>query len=192
MDESSEDGDVLINAFGLYWVRQAVNWEERKLHGMRMHAKLTRKNSVEKERAVDVSTQQGIYALYSDAKLLYVGLAMSEEGIGDRLRSHHTKPRLSGRWDTFSWFGINGFDQTGAKRNVPSIKTDPNTLIRTMELLVILVSDPPMNRASGRFAGAERINQHLKHMIPQVTNAELMKVLENIQATLKPKAKKTG
>lgn len=177
---SVSNDSSLIRAYGLYWVRDAVKWDSkpRRLPGLRMNAKVTARNSVEKKRHVDVWTQRGVYALYSDGKLMYVGLADSVEGIGDRLYSHHTKPRLTGRWDAFSWFGINGFDTTGNLVEVPSITTSPKALIRALELIVILTADPLMNRASGKFAGAERINQD--EMVKQPTNQELKELLQQI------------
>jgi hypothetical protein len=196
MDEDIKlDGDVsippqqaLIRAYGLYWVRDAVNWEEQKpkLHGVRMKSKRT--DLVVSEKKVNAWHQQGVYALYSSGKLMYVGLALGTNGIGERLYSHHTKPRLSGRWDSFSWFAFNGFDSNGKKhddRTSPKsrISSDLQTIVRTMELAVILTSDPAMNRASGKFSGAERINQDPDYMIKQPTNAEIMACLVALRET---------
>ncbi len=156
LDEDHEQAaGSLIRAYGEYWSRRAIDWESGELKGQRRHFKVTSKNATPKAKMCDAWKQVGIYALYDHYKLVYVGMASSEKGLGDRLLAHHTKPRLSGRWDSFSWFGLRSFDEAGVIEQFKSHNVDATSIARTLELVSILVADPPLNRAGGRFAKAE-------------------------------------
>ena len=138
--------------------------------GHRGHYRQTVKNLSRKEKLVEVWAQRGIYAIYSGFKLVYVGEANSAEGIGARLYSHHTKPRLHRRWDSFSWFGIDGYAADGSLVPYKDVTISGSTIARTLELVAILVADPPLNRAQGRFKGAEKIGQaRAKGAEPSIT-----------------------
>jgi len=181
-------GDTLIRSFGLYWTRDAVDWESKKLLGDRRHYKLTVKNPTAKKRHCDVWKQHGIYALYSNFKLVYVGLANSiDEGIGSRLYSHHTKPRMQGRWDAFSWFGIDAYDNEGRPVLYKTAPVSGPTIVRTLELVSILVADPPLNRSQGRFKGAEQIVQDTSKAPPKPEHLmeDLLEEIKNLRGELK-------
>ena len=97
-DEAEEDVDEmgLINALGMFWRRDAVNWSPVKpiLNGL----------SQVGSQEVNFSAQVGVYLLHDGHRVIYVGRA-SEPRLGTRLRDH-TRDRLNGRWDRFSWFGV--------------------------------------------------------------------------------------
>ena len=61
---------------------------------------------------VNFTEQVGVYVLYDVHRPVYVG-RVTEPRIGIRLFDH-TRDRLTGRWDRFSWFGVRGVD---ARRN---------------------------------------------------------------------------
>ena len=158
-DEDNEEveslGDTLIHAYGEYWSREAVDWKSKKISGERRKIRGT-----SKAKHCEVWNQRGIYALYKDFKLVYVGLAISKtRGIGSRLHDHCTKASKRDRWDSFSWFGIDSYDNAGKLKPDVASKVNEATIIRTLELVAILVADPPMNRSKGKFTGAERISQ---------------------------------
>jgi len=50
--------------------------------------------------------QIGIYALYKNKKLVYVGKSGSgkKPNIASRLANHHRN--MAGKWNRFSWFGF--------------------------------------------------------------------------------------
>jgi hypothetical protein len=75
----------------------------------------------------------GVYALYKDDKLYYVGLASN---LMYRVRSH-LKDRHSGRWDLFSVY-----------------LTVPGEHVKLMESLLLRIFRPNGNRVSGKLPGA--------------------------------------
>jgi hypothetical protein len=66
---------------------------------------------------------------------------------------------MKDRWDSFSWFGIDSYSATGKRKPYKDSKVKDSTIARTLELVAILVADPPMNRSQGKFKGAEKIVQ---------------------------------
>jgi hypothetical protein len=101
------------------------------------------------KRRCDIWNQRGIYALYKDFRVVYVGQADSR-GIGVRLCEHRTD-RFAERWDSFSFFGICGVDRNGRATSARQVTVPPTSLIRSLELIAILLSDAPLNRARGKF-----------------------------------------
>lgn len=93
----------MIWNYGLHWHVDRVWWGRPNDRGLLYGA--TNRNTLEKN-AVDFREQIGIYALYADYELVYVGQA----GTGGyatlftRLRDHRSD-HLSERWNRFSWFG---------------------------------------------------------------------------------------
>src|SRR6266542_1963249 len=75
--------------------------EARPRWGGRLLGEFGRKSSL---ITVDVWEQQGIYVLWHEWQVMYVGKAIST-ALGSRLRNH-LSDRLAGRWDRFSWYGI--------------------------------------------------------------------------------------
>ena len=93
-DDDADSGS--LEAFGMYWQRNDVYWASNPRLLGRTHPKADR---------VDLAGQQGVYLLYDqDGAVVYVGQA-TKQSIGQRL-AQHTKDRLRGRWQRFSWFGI--------------------------------------------------------------------------------------
>ncbi|HTC75758.1 MAG TPA: hypothetical protein VK684_09295 [Edaphobacter sp.] len=132
----------------------------KKLLGERQHYKKNLKNKTAKVKRCDAWGQHGIYARYSDFQLVYVGLANSKgDGIGSRLRAHHKFARMANRWDSFSWFGINRYDEKGKMKPYVKRALSEAPIIRTLELIAILIADPRLNKSHGQFQGAERILQ---------------------------------
>jgi hypothetical protein len=174
---------TLIRAYGEYWSRTAVDWKSKELSGQRRHYRKTSKSLESREKRCNAWEQRGIYALYSDFKLIYVGMASSSDGIGSRLYAHHEKPRLTRRWDSFSWFGIDGFDHEGKRTSYAPIEVNPNLLVRSLELAAILIADPPLNRSQGRFKGAEQLDQ----VVPEDWSSTELELLREILVQIKRK-----
>jgi hypothetical protein len=138
---------MLIKAYGEYWSREGISSRGQEILGRRKN---------EKKRC-NIWNQRGIYVLYKDFKIIYVGKA-DDRGIGKRL-IEHGKGRLKRRWDSFSWFGVSAFDQKGQPVLRKSSTSSRAETIRSLELLAILVSDSPLNRQEGKFPGAEKVWQ---------------------------------
>jgi HB1/ASXL restriction endonuclease-like protein with HTH domain len=135
---ATQDTTGLINALGMYWSRDKINWSlgTPKLLGRQTAG----------SQAVDFSDQQGVYLLYDRSEVIYVGRAI-EQGIGTRLKQH-TYDRLNGRWDRFSWFGVYSVSGNGELEMGDPVY-DRKLLIATMEALLIESVEPSQNRRRG-------------------------------------------
>jgi hypothetical protein len=138
---------MFIKTYGEFWSRDNILTSKRKIYGRRRNIALQ----------CNVWDQRGIYALYENFKIVYVGKA-DDRGIGKRL-SEHRKGRFSKRWDSFSWFGVQAFDKKGEPIPYAGRTSTRSEAIRSLELLAILMSDAPLNRQQGKFPGAEKIWQ---------------------------------
>lgn len=139
----------LINAYGMFWRRDQINW---KMSSPRIWGK-----QQSGSQRVDFAPQSGVYILYDGARVIYVGKA-DDTPLGRRLRDH-TLDRLSGRWDRFSWFGVRGVSEDGTLNPRPT-SFPPESLISTLEALLIEGLEPPQNRRQGEgFGGLEFIQE---------------------------------
>lgn len=127
----------LVNAFGMYWRRDAAVWNPTRLLGEQLTG----------SKPVDFAGQRGVYLLHDRREVIYVGRAI-EQGIGVRLKAH-TTDRLNGRWDRFSWFGIYPVRDDGTLGNDIEHTISAEILIVTMEALLIEATEPPQNRKRG-------------------------------------------
>jgi hypothetical protein len=138
---------MLIKVYGELWSRHRVDWAKKNLIGVRKG-----------KRVCNVWEQRGIYALYEHFKLVYVGQADSR-GIGVRLNEHRTN-RFGERWDSFSFFGICSVAEDGTAMPVGDFHVAPASVVKSLELMAILLSDAPLNRSRGKFPdGAEKVWQ---------------------------------
>lgn len=96
---------------------------------------------------VNFTQQAGVYLLYDGNRVVYVG-RVTEPRLGARLWEH-TRDRLTGRWDRFSWFGVRGISNRGELSPMPVSGVAVVSLIATMEALLIEGLEPPQNRRQG-------------------------------------------
>lgn len=139
----------LIKAFGMYWDRAiSIDIKHPRLLG--------RQNSKSKKvDFVDLSEMRGIYLLHDRREVIYVGQATNS--ILDRLKDH-TKDRHAGRWDRFSWFGIDDIDSDGnfiPTEEPLSLKIED--MINAFEGIMIEGLEPRQNRKTGNGFGEEYI-----------------------------------
>jgi hypothetical protein len=129
----------LINAFGMFWDRDRVQWQPNmpRLLGVQQQG----------SAPVDFATQAGVYILYDGSRPIYVG-RVTEPRMGMRLRDH-IRDRLTGRWDRFSWFGVRGARANSELTPMPTVGIGIAGLIATMEALLIEGLEPPQNRRQG-------------------------------------------
>jgi len=73
----------------------------------------------------------GIYALYNEYGLYYVGL--SNRSIRSRLREHAYSDRHKGKWNLFSWY------------HIPNIK-----YVKDIESALLDIINPPGNIQTGK------------------------------------------
>ncbi len=141
----------VIQSFGISWNRDQVLWKTAPdLYGVQTFG----------ATPVNFAKQIGVYLLFDGREIIYVGQAIGQT-IGERLYQH-TKDRISGRWDRFSWFGFYGVNETG-KLQITSEKNRSisiRNLGDTLEAILIESIEPRQNRKSGnKFSGIE-YNQH--------------------------------
>ena len=135
-DEAEAEGRI-INAFGMYWRRDAIAWKRSpKLLGMQQLG----------AEPVDFSQQIGIYLLYDDREVIYVGRS-TDRPLGRRLYEH-TVDRLATRWNRFSWFGLLPVDEQGRFGSLPET-IDSEKIIPALESLLIEALEPRQNRKRG-------------------------------------------
>lgn len=139
VSEAVEEDSGFLNAFGMFWRRDEVDWEQRRQ--TLLGAQLTASESV------NFSAQVGVYILYSGDRVIYVG-RITEPRLGPRLWDH-TRDRLTGRWDRFSWFGVRAVAADGTLGSVPAGNFATDMLVATMEALLIEGLEPPQNRRRG-------------------------------------------
>lgn len=140
-DEATEAAQEmgLINALGMFWRRSEVLWKP----GMPRLLGVQQSGS----SPVNFTEQAGVYLLYDGSRVVYVG-RVTQPRLGARLWEH-TRDRLTGRWDRFSWFGVRGIDEGGGLRPIPVSGLAVTSLIATMEALLIEGLEPPQNRRQG-------------------------------------------
>jgi hypothetical protein len=88
-----------------------------------------------------IRSRHGIYALYRQSRLYYVGLARN---LMTRMKQH-LKDRHRGRWDRFSVY-----------------LTVTSDHIKELESLVLRIASPDGNRKSGKFGGSLDLCRHLE------------------------------
>jgi hypothetical protein len=153
-------GQKIVTNMGLFWRRDQVRWKGNRGIG---RARLAgRRRSAKRKGEVDFWKQTGIYALYAKYDLIYVGQAglSDQSNLGNRLK-HHLTDDLAGRWDMFSWFGLQTVkaDNKVGKRAKLSLSTRAH-LANVLEGIIIEVAEPPMNSQKGRFGG--RVERYIQ------------------------------
>lgn len=145
--EMEEQYDI-ITSFGMFWQRNAIEWSATpSLLGMQQIG----------ATPVDFSNQRGIYLLYDNREVVYVGRT-TDRALGRRL-FEHTKDRLATRWDRFSWFGLLPVSDTGCLGQLPETH-DAGKLIPALEAILIEALEPRQNRKRGDDLAAVEYIQH--------------------------------
>lgn len=88
----------------------------------------------------------GVYALYKNERLYYVGLATNLMG---RVK-HHLKDRHAGKWNRFSVYLTTAGDH-----------------IKPIESLLLRIIDPQGNRVKGRLPGAHDLKRDLNRKVSE-------------------------
>lgn len=105
---------------------------------------------------IDFALQMGVYALYADFTLVYVGQVGGGDGnrLLSRLRAH-SRESFKGRWNRFSWFGISRVLGSGELSNENhSLHPSRQDVLNHMEGIIVQFAEPPLNGQEGRFGDA--------------------------------------
>jgi hypothetical protein len=157
-----------LEAFGMFWRRDQVLWSGKpRLWG----------RQGEGAQNVNFSEQVGVYLLHDRDRVLYVGRAA--DTLFARLKAH-TRDRLGGRWDRFSWFGLRAVTENG-ELGSPSISWTHAVVIETLEALLIEALEPPLNRKRGdNFSGVE----YLQVLEPELVKQRKKQLLDEMYNTI--------
>lgn len=168
---------MLISNFGLFWRVDDVFWGRPKQAGRL----LGKPSTAKRDGAIDFRDQSGIYALYADYDLIYVG----QTGGGDqkllaRLNQHRQR-ELAGRWNMFSWFGTRAVNQDGSlKAEKLGAVSSHQLVLNHLEAILIHVAEPALNRQGGKwgdhveqyvqYRDEKRLGPSVKEMIEELWN----------------------
>jgi len=177
---------MLIKTYGEHWRRDWVNWKR---------GKFLAGNGKNQSRKANFWYMRGIYALYSGFELVYIGQT-TKQSLGTRLKQH-THNESSGRWDTFSWYGlqdiVNPKDNYGylrpGKLNATEREKIEN-IIEAFESLAIRIADPPLNRKRGKFGKSEEHAERFHQFASESDNEVISDVLRKMQKEGKDQRKK--
>ena len=174
LDEASEAAEETIggvNAFGVYWARDSVNWRNPKLLGQQQVG----------ANVVDLSQQIGVYLLYDGREVVYVGRSI-DRPINQRLLEH-TKDRLRARWTRFSWFGLYPVTDKG-KLTMESSPLESDSLVQTLEAVLIEAMEPRQNRRRGDlFSSIE----YIQTVDPKIEEDHKLSILSELADSVKAK-----
>lgn len=162
MDEVEKDEHMTIKNYGLMWERGAVAWTGVRGNAGHLRGKgpigLPNKHQIE----ADFREQIGVYVLYDENRVVYVGQAgTGNYDLYSRLKNHLTD-HLADRWNKFSWFGIRNVNKDGSLSKQQgelnrTLKADD--ILNLIEGLMINVLEPPLNKQGARWKEIDQYYQ---------------------------------
>jgi len=167
--KSDAQEETIINALGMFWIRENVFW--------RAQPAILGRQQVRAD-TVDFSMQRGVYLLHDRRDVVYVGRSI-DRGLGQRL-FEHTRDKLNGRWDRFSWFGLYGVDDDAKLKEEMSTATG-ETIINAFEAILIESLEPPQNRRRGDNLNAVEFMQARD---PEIDKRQTRDLLQQVIANL--------
>lgn len=135
---------VILRNYGLKWKKSDVDWSDNTLYGK---SKSTKKH-------FDFAEQIGIYVLYDENKIVYIGQSV-DSSIFTRLKDH--KKKKAG-WDKFSWFGFYDVDiQTQKVSKTTNCFPTTKDIADALEAILIELLKPELNEKKGNNLGEQYI-----------------------------------
>lgn len=142
----------LIRTYGLHWSIEHVKWGRQGAgNSGALLGVFTRSSKAE---TVDFRNQRGIYALYADYELVYIGQTGSgNQRLLKRLRDH-MGDHLSERWNRFSWFGVNGVSSSTHKlyKDTKAAHPQIGVVLDILEAVSTAIAEPRLNLQRGHWA----------------------------------------
>lgn len=166
---------MLLKNYGLFWKTENVFWGRQKNSGGIFGLPAFEKRF----GPVDFMDQAGIYALYADYDLLYVG---QTGGKGQRLLARlnqHRRDDLAERWNMFSWFGTRAVSDDGSlvKEELGATSTRQEVL-NHLEAILIHVAEPALNRQGGKWG--DGVDKYLQHRDEERLGPTVDKMIEEM------------
>ncbi len=167
-DEITEETYKTISSFGIYWDRAKVDWQPTtpNLLGVQLVG----------ASEVNFKDQIGIYLLHDFQETVYVGQAIKQP-LGIRLKDH-TKDRLNGRWNRFSWFGFFPVkDDSSLETNISQHHITLKNLGDILEAVLIESIVPRQNRKQGNFFNGL---EYLQQEAPEIKKKQKEQILKEL------------
>jgi hypothetical protein len=159
----------MIKTFGVHWRADHVFWGRQNKPGTLLGAASRSAKAV----PVDFRDQRGIYALYAEYELVYVG----QTGAGDdrlfkRLKMHRSD-HLSERWNRFSWFGTQWVTQQHKlSTDTAAVHQSVEAALNSLEAVVIAIAEPRLNLQRGKWSDATQYYQYYQRRQPDAAEQE--------------------
>lgn len=167
---------ALVQVYGEFWSENDVFWGRRNLSG---EIAGIPQGGGAKGKEVNFWNEVGVYALYKDFNLLYVGKATVK--LGTRLQYHRNKnPFTKGRWNQFSWYGFRKVNRTGKLGKIGSGTFQSNSAViaAAFEAMLIRVAKPPINSRTESFPNATNIEQVRSGKLPVTLEKQIHEIHE--------------
>ena len=117
---------------------------------------------IREQPEVNFREQIGVYILYRNEKVVYVGQAgKGNSTLFSRLKNHMSD-HLANRWDKFSWFGVRRVNKNGTLSQATGELNRTLTsseILDLLEGLLINVVEPPLNKQGAKWSGIEQYFQ---------------------------------
>ena len=169
----------LVGAFGLFWARGDVPWDDFGRGSVPLLGKRGERRP--KLRVCDFRQAVGSYILYDDYGPVYTGIAESP-GLGARLWDHHQMSPSRTPWTRFSWFAfgdvrdLKSAGWSAVSRRSRPVASNAEATVREIEALLISVLGTEQNRMRFQVAGdqwsqlddAGAMNLHNRSAVDQV------------------------
>ena len=153
---------MTIKNYGLMWERESVRWVGTKGNAAKLMGQGPIGNPIKDQVEVDFREQIGVYILYRNETVVYVGQAgAGNSTLFSRLKNH-LSDHLADRWDKFSWFGVRKVNKSGklSKTKGELNRTlKANEILDLLEGLLINVVEPPLNKQGAKWSSIEQYFQ---------------------------------
>lgn len=148
----------MIRSYGLHWREDRVDWGSQGVLG----TLLGDASRSSKAKPVNFREQRGIYALYADYDLVYVGqTGAGSDRLFKRLKAHRID-HLSERWNRFSWFGTQWVTLAGSlSADTASASESIEATLNILEAVSIALSEPRLNLQRGKWGKATQYFQYM-------------------------------
>ena len=171
-DDCKGTNQPLISNYGLYWRVEDVFWGAPRNPGSLLGISANAK----KMRPIDFREQRGVYVLYSDFDLLYIG-QVHRQGFLSRLIQHR-KEDIGHRFNRFSWFGIRKINRDGSLGMLAdAAHSETGNVLNHIEAILIYTAEPSFNRQGGKFGGKTQKYLQLRDVRLGPTPDEMIKDL---------------
>jgi hypothetical protein len=147
----------MIESYGLHWRVDRVFWGHQKVAGTLLGAA----SRSHKAHSVDFREQRGIYALYADYELVYLGqTGAGADRLFKRLKAHKSD-HLSERWNRFSWFGTQWVTQANQlSTDTAAVSQTVEAGLNILEAVAIAIGEPRLNLQRGKWSSATQYFQY--------------------------------